>query len=165
MKLSHDDLVKIAAQWLIKKRYPIVITEIACAVGEEPDAIGFKDGSSTLIECKANRPDFKRDSKKTYRRNECKTALGSYRYYCAPKNLIKLEELPKKWGLLEVDPESLNVRCVFKPVVFQNKCYRSEVYMLMSLVRRIGQTSPNGVSIDCYIKETKNRAKVYLDKD
>lgn len=157
---THNELIERSRAWLSGKGYPIVITEIA-AVGEEPDALGFKNGWSTLIECKAHRGDFLADGKKPWRLRPEK-ALGDDRYYCAPKGLISPEEVPEGWGLLETSGGGLRVKV--KPSVASKKSsHRNEIYVLMSVIRRIGQSSPKGVSIRCYTYETKNRASVTID--
>lgn len=54
--MTHGDLVKIAERWLIRyRKCGAVITELVTFSIETPDAIGFRDGSSTWVECKASR--------------------------------------------------------------------------------------------------------------
>lgn len=159
-QFTHDELVERSRSWLSGKGYPIVITEIA-AVGEEPDALGFKNGWSTLIECKAHRSDFLSDGKKPWRLRP-ENALGDDRYYCAPRGLISPDELPTGWGLLETSGRGLRIK-VRSSNTSQKKSHRNEIYVLMSVIRRIGQTNPEGVSIRCYTHESKNRASVTID--
>lgn len=159
---THSELVELARQWLVKKGFPVVVTEIA-SVGEEPDALGFKQGLTTLIECKASRSDFLADSKKFYRQNP-EYGLGEYRYYFAPKGLIKVEELPEKWGLIEVGESGVRVTYSASKEQF-NRIYKHyDTIILMSVIRRIGQTEPKGVSIRCYVDENKNRATVSINE-
>jgi hypothetical protein len=67
-----------------------------------PDAIGWKKAChSVLVECKASRPDFLVDRDKPCRLRP-EAGVGCERYYLAPKGLIRIEELPAGWGLLEV---------------------------------------------------------------
>lgn len=160
MAETHSELVKLAVKWLFHD-HPIVTTEIAC-VGEEPDALGFRGGSSTLVECKAHRSDFLADKKKVWRRMP-ETALGDCRYYCAPKGLISVSELPESWGLLEPSSTGRGLRVVAKPAAYSKKsCHRNEMRVLMSILRRVGQSQPEGVSIRCYTYKTKKRATVSI---
>src|SRR4051794_10394985 len=100
-KRTHKELVDIAAKWAAG-RHMVVVKERSEKFGEIPDVVGLNLGWSTLIECKASRPDFHADKRKASRLNG--GMVGNYRLYCAPKGMLKLEELPKGWGLLEVYP-------------------------------------------------------------
>jgi hypothetical protein len=98
--LNHKQLVKIAARWLrVEKKCAIVVTELVTACPETPDAIGWRVGGahSVLVECKTSRADFKRDNEKLGLR------MGHERYYLAPAGLLREDEIPEGWGLLEVD--------------------------------------------------------------
>jgi hypothetical protein len=67
-----------------------------------PDAIGWKKAChSVLVESKVSRGDFLADRGKPFRSNP-ETGVGCERYYMAPRGLIRVEELPAGWGLLEV---------------------------------------------------------------
>jgi len=64
---KHDELVKIACEWLFKKKHlQIVLGDFRTVnVNEHPDAIVWKSsGWSILIEVKTSRADFLRDAKK-----------------------------------------------------------------------------------------------------
>lgn len=101
--------------------------------GEVPDAIGFRstghyDGS-VVIECKTSRSDFLVDLKKNHRqdawgeefRDDGIPGMGKWRYFLAPKGLIKKEELPARWGLLEVTPKgTITVICGAAEAFFKN---------------------------------------------
>lgn len=101
--ITHNDLVKIAERWLIgTRKCGAVITEMVTLGMETPDAIGFRDGSSTLIECKASRSDFLADAKKPFRRNP-RIGMGTYRFYLCPAGIITFQDLPEKWGLIWVN--------------------------------------------------------------
>ena len=114
-KISHTDLVKKGAHWLkvtasnIRYRSPFVVTEFVCAgVNEIPDVFGLNPNKHVLIEVKTSRADFKKDFKKLARQNHI-SKIGNYRFYLAPKGLIKDYELPTKWGLLEWDGENISI--------------------------------------------------------
>ena len=99
---KHSNLVEQAVRWLrTKYKCGIVLSEQYCATGEVPDAIGWKGFCrSVVVECKVSRGDFLADAGKPFRQNPAE-GLGSERYYLAPAGIIKLEELPDGWGLLE----------------------------------------------------------------
>lgn len=154
--MTHEELVKIAANWLWKSGCSAVITELSIS-GEEPDAIGWRGWHSTLIECKASTSDFKADFKKDFRKFSDR-GIGQKRYYCVPKGLIKLEDVPKGWGLLEYNGKG--VKRVRQSSLFRKCNSRHEVEILLSALRRIGQNCPVGVSVRCYVNETKNKTTV-----
>ena len=58
-----------------------------------------------MIETKITRYDFLADKNKKFRKDPS-LGIGKYRYYACPKGLIKIEELPEKWGLIEVLPKN-----------------------------------------------------------
>lgn len=110
--MTHADLVIRAARWLRNsRRCSVVLTEAKGSGQEIPDAIGWTLGycpMSTLIECKVSRADFQADQKKTFRdRNFGDMAVGRFRYYMTPPGLIRPDELPPRWGLLEVREKSV----------------------------------------------------------
>ena len=57
------------------------------------------DGT-VLVECKVSRSDFLADKAKPHRHVG---GIGNWRYYMAPEGLISPNELPEKWGLVEVN--------------------------------------------------------------
>jgi hypothetical protein len=80
----------------------VVLSEQACVSGEMPDAIGWKKAChSVLVESKVSRGDFLADRGKPFRLKP-ESGVGCERYYLAPRGLIRVEELPAGWGLLEV---------------------------------------------------------------
>ena len=115
--MTHQDLVFIGSKFVKTRfRYPLIYSEIACVVstGEIPDIIAFAAfNKSILIECKISRTDFLRDKKKRFRINAL-LGMGKYRFYLAPKGLIKMNELPESWGLIEVD-DCKNVEITYHP--------------------------------------------------
>ncbi len=99
---KHNQLVARAAHWL-RHKYgcDIILSEQYCVTGEVPDVIGWKARcQSVLVECKVSRSDFLADANKPFRLRP-EEGLGSKRLYMAPAGIIKPEELPKHWGLLE----------------------------------------------------------------
>lgn len=154
--MKHSELVELAAQWL-RKKCPIVVTELATS-GEEPDAIGWHGHNSILVECKTSREDFRADAGKPFRFSD-ESGIGIRRYFLALPGVIAIDCLPPKWGLLEVTTKG--VRMIRESEVFEAN-QRQEIGILLSCLRRIGQTAPKGISIRCYTIETMNRATITL---
>jgi len=100
--VTHQKLVQKAVAWLRSYRCGVVLSEQACVSGEMPDAIGWKRAChSVLVECKVSRADFLADREKPFRQNP-EQGVGCERYYLTPAGLIRPEELPTRWGLLEL---------------------------------------------------------------
>lgn len=132
--MSHGDLVSRAAKWLSNTRgCSVVFTEFATYAGERPDAIGFMPHTSVLVECKASRSDFLTDKHKPWRR-VTGLGMGGERYYMAPPNTIKPDELPEKWGLLEVSGR--RVRLIKRSGGFPERNRRNEAAFMVSMLRR-----------------------------
>ncbi len=103
---------------------------------ELPDVIGWMvNGTSWLIEVKTSRSDFLVDRKKAFRK-EPSLGLGNFRWYATPPGLVKPEEMPLGWGLLEVHPKT--IRILRKPSVFHLNVSsaRREKALLVSGFRR-----------------------------
>lgn len=158
---SHSELVEIARQWLVRQKCTVITTEIATAAMEQPDALGWRWCRSMLVECKVSVSDFKADSKKTFRQKGWR-GLGQERYYLTPNGLISEAELPSGWGLLEYDGK--RVRTVKKSEDHDADA-RGEILVLSSLLRRIGQNAPKGVSIKCYELNTGNRCTLTIEDE
>jgi hypothetical protein len=112
--MSHAKLVKLAEHWLRRYyRCGIVLSEQTADSGEVPDVIGWKAHChSILVECKVSRADFLADRFK-WARLDAESGMGCERLYLTPKRLLKAEDLPSGWGLLECDREG--VKLVIKP--------------------------------------------------
>lgn len=104
--MTHAEGVEIGYKWALKNGHcGVAFKELNTATpnGEYPDVIGFASGGfSLLIEVKVSRSDFLADKNKMFRKNP-ELGMGSRRYYLCPKGLIKVEELPDDWGLIEVE--------------------------------------------------------------
>ena len=97
--ITHKMLVEIAYKWLLKNgSIGVAFKELRSLASEIPDVIGFGQSASTMIECKASRADFLRDKKKPHRSK----GMGNWRFYCCPDGMIRVDELPKGWGLIYV---------------------------------------------------------------
>ena len=180
-KITHAELIDLGRNWLIKPYAAmadyghtgcaVVITEISCNTwcGEEPDIIGFTSSRSRsiLIECKASRSDFRADKDKPFRQAP-EFALGLQRWYLAPVGIIPVDELPDKWGLLEVTEER-SVKVV-KRAEKQKRNYDSELKILISAMRRLNIQADGHVSIKKYeplkgVPPSKNRATFFVNTE
>jgi hypothetical protein len=152
-------MVEKAVRWLRSYRCGVVLSEQACASGEMPDAIGWKQAChSVLVECKVTRADFLVDRAKPFRQKPEK-GVGSERFYFTPQALVKLGELPAGWGLLEyrrgriemVHPSAKNLRTAAG--------FRCEMNLLLASLRRV-EVRIEPQSITDFLK-WKNRMAEY----
>lgn len=98
---QHEHLCNKAHSWLRRNGFTVAATNItASGSRERVDCIGFRECCSALVEAKVSRSDFLADRKKPER---IKGGVGVYRYYIAPAGLLRIDDLPDKWGLLELD--------------------------------------------------------------
>jgi hypothetical protein len=157
--MTHAQLVEKAVRWLRSYRCGVVLSEQACVSGEMPDAIGWKQAChSVLVECKVTRADFLVDREKPFRQKP-ERGIGSERFYLAPTALIKLEELPAGWGLLEyrrghiemLQPSTKNLRTAVG--------FRYEMNLLLASLRRV-EVRIEPQSITDFLK-WKNRMAEY----
>jgi len=139
MEITHAVLVRVATVWL-QQNHTVVATEITTAVNEIPDAIGFKNYETTVVECKTSKTDFIRNSKKTHERGGY--GVGNKRWFLVPKGLVSVDEVPEGWGLLEYR-ESGHVRGYYIKIIVaaprQEGDFvrlRQERLMLISIARR-----------------------------
>lgn len=103
---THREGCEIAANYLRSRMNcgAVFIEPNSFDNKESPDAIGFRSGGcSILMEVKVSRSDFLSDKKKPHRMDPA-TGMGAYRFYVCPQGVIKVEDLPPKWGLLYFTP-------------------------------------------------------------
>ena len=157
--MTHAQMVERAVRWLRCYRCGVVLSEQACVSGEMPDAIGWKRAShSVLVECKVTRADFLADRGKPFRAKP-EQGVGSERFYLTPPGLVKVEELPVGWGLLElrrgrveiVHPSAKNLRTA--------KGFGYEMNLLLASLRRV-EVRIEPQSITDFLK-WKNRMAEY----
>lgn len=168
-EFSHADLVELGAAWLRKQKWPVVITDVVSGSPETPDVIGFKTGGSVLLEAKASRSDFLRDKKKHFRMFP-EEGMGDDRFFVCAPGIVTAEDVPEGWGLLVPNSKGTGLRCRLKPPgrAFYNRPrgLRSETKLLVSLIRRMGQAAPNGVSVSVYVYDNeKARGTVGVLRD
>lgn len=120
--------------WSIK----YVAVEIITQGMECTDVYGTSGWQSTIIEVKTSRADFKKDSKKKIRNEQFKKySVGNYRYYLAPKGIIKPDELGDNWGLLEWDEETDEILLIKKSEYRECNNF-GDLTILCSIMRREG---------------------------
>jgi hypothetical protein len=135
--VTHAKLVAMAVKWLRCYRCGVVLSEQACVSGEMPDAIGWKKAChSVLVESKVSRADFLADRDKPFRQKP-ELGVGCERYYLTPRGLLRTEELPAGWGLLEVCGRHIerikaSAKNLRSAIGFQN-----EMNLLLASLRRV----------------------------
>ena len=135
--MTHAALVRKAVEWLRSYRCGVVLSEQACVSGEMPDAIGWKRAChSVLVECKVSRADFLADRAKPFRL-KTDTAVGCERFYLAPRALIRPEELPAGWGLLEHHNRQMEMIRASKKNLRSEAGFRCEMNLLLASLRRV----------------------------
>lgn len=171
--MTHADLCTLAVKWLKRPNSAgghgcqVAVSECRSGWdGEIPDAIGFRTGTaasltagSVVVEVKVSRSDFLADRTKPHRQEGA--GLGTWRYFMAPQGLIKAEELPPRWGLLEVNGRG-HVKPVLGPAVvaknwggfvqaldlFQHPTdFHRERTLLVALLARIGDAEALNVRL------------------
>lgn len=114
LPMTHRGLCELARRWLLRvpsSNNPLKqggsckksFCEIQAGWGEQADAYGVNSYYSILVEVKMSVADFKADAKKPHRTHP-EQGIGDYRYYMVPEGLLRLEDIPDKWGLIEVTP-------------------------------------------------------------
>lgn len=157
--MTHAKLVDLAVRWLRRYRCGVVLSEQACVSGEMPDAIGWKRTChSVLVECKASRADFLADREKPFRRKP-EAGVGCERYYLAPRKLIRPDEVPAGWGLLEVNGREVErVKSAAKNLR-TGEGFGYEMNLLLASLRRV-EVRIEPQSITDFLK-WKNRMAEY----
>ncbi|TBQ33511.1 hypothetical protein EXU22_02750, partial [Klebsiella quasipneumoniae subsp. similipneumoniae] len=83
MTLTHDELCQIAYQFLKRNGFKVCFHDRFVAVtstGEQPDAMGFRNFASCLIEAKCSRADLLADRKKRFRQRP-ELGMGDWRFF------------------------------------------------------------------------------------
>ena len=155
----HGELIQRAEKWAYgnslyrnKYRCNVVFPELVTWCRETPDIIGWCRGSTTtlLIEVKVSRSDFKVEKKKLHRRMP-ERAMGNFRFYCCPYNMIREEEVPDFWGLLYLSKTGKSIKLI-KPAEYQKANIKEEYKFLLSVVRRFKTTvTINGADFKTYL--------------
>jgi hypothetical protein len=157
--MTHAQLVDRAVRWLRSYRCGVVLSEQACVSGEMPDALGWKQAChSVLVECKVTRADFLADRAKPFRTKPEK-GVGSERFYLTPASLVKREELPAGWGLLEIRRGRIEMLHASAKNLRTATGFRYEMNLLLASLRRV-EVRIEPQSITDFLK-WKNRMAEY----
>jgi hypothetical protein len=157
--MNHAQLVERAVRWLRWYRCGVVLSEQACVSGEMPDAIGWKQAChSVLVECKVTRGDFLVDRAKPFRAKPEK-GVGSERFYLTPAGLVKPDELPAGWGLLELRRGRVEMVRASDKKLRTGVGFRYEMNLLLASLRRV-EVRIEPQSITDFLK-WKNRMAEY----
>lgn len=161
--MTHQDLVVRAERWLRSQGCGVVFIDTlraATITGERPDSIGWRDGLSILIECKADRADFLKDKRKRFRKNP-ELGMGDWRFYLCPPDVISVKDLPEGWGLLYALPRQVKKvhgypgNCGWwhkKPFVGHK---RAETQLMYSVLRRMEESGQlKEIQEDCRENES-----------
>ena len=135
--MTHAQLVEKAVHWLRRYRCGVVLSEQACANGEMPDAIGWKRAChSVLVECKVTRGDFLADRAKPFRVKPGQ-GVGCERFYLVPAGLLRCQELPEGWGLLEYRRGKIEIAHPSAKNLRSASGFRCEMNLLLASLRRV----------------------------
>ncbi len=97
---THGELCELACRFLSNHGFKVVFSDrfhVWTSCGEHPDALGFRNGASCLIEVKCSRSDFLADRKKVFRA-EPEKGMGDWRFYLCEPGVITVDDLPAGWG-------------------------------------------------------------------
>ncbi len=153
----HNDLCRRACKYLENNGFAVAFDdrfEAAVDTGERPDALGFRNGVSCLIEVKVSRQDFLADKKKRFRKDP-ELGMGDWRFYLTPPNIVTVEDLPEGWGLLYASTKQIkkvhgwppNTQWYLAKPMIANK--QAECDYLYSALRRVKKA---GYLESAYIK-------------
>jgi hypothetical protein len=135
--MTHAQLVQKAVEWLRAHRCGVVLSEQACLSGEMPDAIGWKRAChSILMECKVSRSDFLADLEKPFRLQP-EIGVGCERFYLAAAGLIRAQEIPTGWGLLEYHNRKIELVRASARNLRTATGFRYEMNLLLASLRRV----------------------------
>lgn len=138
----HSEIQLAVARWIRHQhsgpnRYSgcsvVAIDPVTCAY-EQPDVIGWQSCESVLVEVKVSRADFMRDKKKNHR--VWTEGIGNFRWYAAPVGMLKPDEIPEGWGLLEWDGKRVTMAKDCTKRTLEKWSLLEERRILVSLLRR-----------------------------
>jgi len=157
--MTHAQLVEKAVRWLRNYRCGVVLSEQACVSGEMPDAIGWKRAChSVLVECKVTRSDFLADRAKPFRLKPDQ-GVGCERFYLVSAGMVRGEDLPTGWGLLELRRGRIEMTRASAKNLRSASGFRCEMNLLLARLRRV-EVRVEPQSITDFLK-WKNRMAEY----
>ncbi|ARK30577.1 hypothetical protein [Halalkalibacter krulwichiae] len=150
----HKHLKKQSLYWLKEKMTDLCANEVKLFVRRKrfkADALGInlKRKEARIIEVKATRSDFLRDE---VLHSDCGYyQIAHYAYIMTPVGLITLDEVPKGYGLLEIDE--------YDTIIVKRKPTRNPnpVLSLDILIKRTGRAATNAVLYQELSRETKDK--------
>lgn len=99
--ITHAELVQRSVAWLKRNGCRVVLHDpFRTPLYEQPDAIGWRDGLSIVVEAKISLADYRVDAKKPWRANPS-LGMGDWRFFITPQGLLDGIDLPAGWGLIE----------------------------------------------------------------
>jgi hypothetical protein len=181
--MTHSQLVQKAISWLRSYRCSVVLSEQACASGEMPDAIGWKRTQhSVVVECKVSRADFLADRAKPFRIRP-EIGLGCERFYLTAPDLLRIEEVPAGWGLLECQRGRVKIVHPSSPKSLRSaQGMKYEMNLLLASLRRVElRVEPqtiteflkwknrlaayNGGTLPAGVEPSEEEANLYLERE
>lgn len=121
--MTHDDLEKIGAYWLLKAGYHIIDFEtkrILPRMGFIPDILGIKLPESvgnmipnsskylmTVIEVKTSRSDWRSKSQKKKENFSKNGFYANLHYILCPSGMLKSNEIHPLWGLIIIGKDGI----------------------------------------------------------
>jgi hypothetical protein len=124
-----------------------------------PDAIGWKRAChSVLVECKVTRSDFLADRAKPFRLKPDQ-GVGCERFYLVSAGMVRGEDLPTGWGLLELRRGRIEMTRASAKNLRSASGFRCEMNLLLASLRRV-EVRVEPQSITDFLK-WKNRMAEY----
>lgn len=159
----HKHLKTLSLYWLKEKMTDLCANEVKLYVRRKKmkaDAVGInlKRKEARIIEVKATRSDFLRDDI-LHHENSGYYAVADYAYIMTPEGLLDPGELPKGYGLLEVDQFD-NIKVKRKPVRNPKRGLTLE-----TLLKRTGRAATNAVLFQELSRETRDATKGTFEKE
>src|SRR5258708_29061212 len=145
--MTHSQLVEKEVRWARHYWCRLEVSEQAWVRGEMPDAIGLKRAwPSVLVECKVTRADFLDDRAKPFRLKP-ESGVGGERFYLTPASLLRREELPAGWGLLEVRGHRVEMIHASAKNLRTATGFRHEMNLLLASLRPVeGRIEPQSIT-------------------
>lgn len=112
--MTEASIILELTEWLDDRKYPFQLPRSFIYDWESDFWVMDQQGITREYEIKISRHDFKKDSQKP-KHSVLGTAGPNYFYYVCPKDMIKPEEIDKRYGLIYIW-DSGRVEVVKRPV-------------------------------------------------
>src|SRR5918996_6556975 len=136
--MTHRELTARAVRWLGgTRRATVILTEQGFGT-EVCDVLGWAN-VLVVVECKTSRADFLADLRKGCRRfveGEGDRGLGRERWYFAPRGVLRVDEIPARWGLLEWTGSIVRRRKPAPLLEGDPEMWRKELAIVLAELRR-----------------------------